>query len=160
MKIISGGQTGVDRGALDAARKLGLDYGGWCPLGGLAEDYSNPPGLLADYPALKETPSPDYLERTEWNVRDTDATLIIAPNKELAQSGGTGYTLSCIRKHHKEYCVVLLDTPDHPRKMQTWLNRLNQETVLNVAGPRESKAPGIARRTCELLCKLLAAEKP
>ena len=157
MKIISGGQTGVDRGALDAARALGLDYGGWCPHGGLAEDYSNPPGLLTDYPALEETPTHDYLERTEWNVRDADATLIIAPQRELTNSGGTGYTFGCIRKHNKDHCIILLDDPDHRHKLRAWLGGLDKKTVLNVAGPRESKSPGIAHRTYELLCYLLTA---
>ncbi len=155
MKIISGGQSGVDRGALDAARTLGLDYGGWCPRGGLAEDHPAPPGLLADYPALEETPSSDYLQRTEWNVRDATATLIIAPNAERAGSDGTGYTLDCIRKHRKDHCIVLLDDPDHRRKALEWLARLDDDAILNVAGPRESKAPDIGRQTRELLCDLL-----
>ncbi len=154
-KIISGGQSGVDRGALDAARALGLAYGGWCPRGGLAEDYPDPPGLLADYPALEESPSSDYLERTEWNVRDATATLIIAPDKSRATSDGTGYTLDCARRHGKNHCVVLLGDPCHRRKALAWLERLDADAVLNVAGPRESKAPGICRRTRELLCDLL-----
>ena len=156
MKIISGGQSGTDRGALDAARMLGLDYGGWCPRGGLAEDYPDPPGLLADYPALKETPSSGYLERTEWNVRDAAATLIIAPNEARAASDGTGYTRDCIRRYGKDHCIVLLDDPDHCRKVREWLGSLADSAVLNVAGPRESKSPGIHRRTQELLCEPLA----
>ncbi len=161
MKIVSGGQSGVDRGALDAARALGFDYGGWCPRGGLAEDYPAPPGLLAAYPALEETPSADYLERTEWNVRDSTATLIIAPNKQRATSDGTGYTLNCIRRHGKDFCIVLFDDPGHRHKARAWLQHLNGgNAVLNVAGPRESKAPGISRQTRELLCELLGGKKP
>ena len=155
MKIISGGQSGVDRGALDAAREMGLKYGGWCPRFGLAEDYPDPPGLLADYPALEETPSPDYLERTEWNVRDAAATLIIAPNRSLAVSGGTGYTLNRIRKYNKNHHIALLDDPDFRERVSLWLDTLDADALLNVAGPRESKAPGIARRTKKLLREAL-----
>ena len=82
MKIISGGQTGVDRAALKAAQDLGFPTGGWCPPGRLAED-----GIIPDRFPLKETPddrSKDAphiprSQRTEWNVRDSDATLLIIP---------------------------------------------------------------------------------
>lgn len=72
--IRSGGQTGVDRGALDAARAAGVPIVGWCPAGGWAEDLTETPGLLTDYPELRETPSPEPAQRTEWNVRDSDVT--------------------------------------------------------------------------------------
>ena len=68
MKIISGGQTGIDR-ALDAAIEMGVDYGGWCPRGGWAEDFPKSPGLLARYPLLRETPSAEPIQRTEWTAR-------------------------------------------------------------------------------------------
>jgi hypothetical protein len=71
MKIVSGGQSGVDRAALDVAIARGIPYGGWCPKGGWAEDMPAPPGLLAHYPHLRETPSADPAERTAWNVRDS-----------------------------------------------------------------------------------------
>jgi hypothetical protein len=73
MKILSGGQTGVDRAALDVAIARAMPYGGWCPRGGWAEDFSDSPGLLATYPHLRETPSRDPAQRTDWNVRDADA---------------------------------------------------------------------------------------
>src|SRR6187200_103359 len=75
MEIISGGQSGVDRAALDVAIERGMAWGGWCPKGGWAEDFPNPPGLLPHYPQLKETPLPHPLQRTEWNVRDGDRPL-------------------------------------------------------------------------------------
>jgi hypothetical protein len=77
MKVITGGQTGVDRAALDAAIECALAYGGWCPRGGWAEDLTGRPGLLKRYPSLRETPSADPAQRTEWNVRDSDAALIV-----------------------------------------------------------------------------------
>ena len=76
-RIRTGGQTGVDRAALDTARKYGIEICGWCPKGGWAEDYPSPPGLLAVYPELNETPSAGTSQRTRWNMRDTDAILTI-----------------------------------------------------------------------------------
>src|ERR687895_47647 len=89
MKIISGGQSGVDRAALDAAIAHGFDYGGWCRKGGWAEDHPNPPGVLAAYPRRTETPLADPAQRTEWNVRDADACLILVDAGGLGVSKGT-----------------------------------------------------------------------
>src|SRR4029077_10412557 len=89
MIIISGGQSGVDRAALDVAIARGIEYGGWCPHGGWAEDFSAPPGLLARYPKLKETPLAAPAQRTEWNVRDVDACLIIVDAGGIGISRGT-----------------------------------------------------------------------
>src|ERR1700689_520924 len=69
MKLLSGGQSGVDRAVLDVAIGRGIAYGGWCPKGGWAEDLPVPPGLLARYPMLKETPLADPAQGTEWNGR-------------------------------------------------------------------------------------------
>ena len=98
-KIRSGGQTGVDRAALDAARQCGLKICGWCPKGGWAEDCPEPPGLLALYPELRETPLENVSQRTVWNVRDADATLIICPEEPAVNTltcagGGCGSTAS------------------------------------------------------------------
>src|SRR2546423_14603207 len=89
MKIISGGQTGVDRAALDVAIERRMESGGWCPKAGWAEDLPNPPGLLAKYPKLKETPQSNPLQRTEGNVRDSDAALVITDGGGMAVSKGT-----------------------------------------------------------------------
>ena len=78
-KIRTGGQSGVDRAALDVARELNIEICGWCPRGGWAEDYTTPPGLLSDYPELTETPSAGTTQRTLWNMRDADAILTIIP---------------------------------------------------------------------------------
>ena len=89
MKIISGGQTGIDRAALDAAIEMGVEYGGWCPKGGWAEDFRKPPGLLARYPLLRETPSAEAIQRTEWNVRDADRLMILIDVSGIGVSKGT-----------------------------------------------------------------------
>jgi Circularly permutated YpsA SLOG family len=86
MKVISGGQSGVDRAALDAAFACGIAYGGWCPRGGWAEDFPSPPGVLTRYPLLKETPLADPAQRTEWNVRDSHAMLIVVDAAGIAVS--------------------------------------------------------------------------
>ena len=90
-RLVSGGQTGADRAALDVAIRLGIPYGGWCPRGGRAEDLPDPPGLLGTYPELVETPTTDSSVRTEWNVRDSDATLLLTDRPD-SLSGGTALT--------------------------------------------------------------------
>src|SRR5580698_1531064 len=89
MQLISGGQTGVDRAVLDVAIERGIDYAGWCPKGGWAEDFPQPPGMLAKYPGLNETPLADPAQRTEWNVRDADACMVLIDAKGLDISAGT-----------------------------------------------------------------------
>src|SRR5437879_5409140 len=89
MKLLSGGQNGVDRAVLDVALARGIAHGGWCPKGGWAEDFPEPPGVLAKCPRLAETPLADPAQRTEWNVRDADACLIVVDVGGLAVSRGT-----------------------------------------------------------------------
>jgi len=149
--IRSGGQTGVDRGALDAARDLGFPITGWCPAGGLAEDFPNPPGLLKEYPELKETPSREYLERTVWNVRDSDATLILKP-QEVESSYGTDYTMG-VAGGLERPCLVL-DRVDVASAI-IWLDSLEDNLDLNIAGLRESKFPGIYDMTYDLVTGVL-----
>ncbi len=135
LRIVSGGQTGVDRAALDVAGQLGIPRGGWCPKGRRAED-----GVLdAEYP-LTETPSAMYEQRTMWNVRDADATLLLARTAPL--SGGTEYTRTVAEGLKKPYLVVLLDGRASIAVTAEWLRR-NDVGVLNVAGPRESGQPGV-----------------
>jgi hypothetical protein len=144
-KIISGGQTGVDRAALDAAIALKIKHGGWCPLGRLAED-----GRIPDCYQLEETDSPDYPIRTESNVIDSDATLILYRGQ---LSGGTLLTVRFAEQHERPYLTVDLDSPLAPAKIQQWLEK-NQVEVLNVAGPRESQSPNIAKLAHEFITKL------
>lgn len=164
--IVSGGQTGVDRAALDAAIVLGLPYGGWCPQGGWAEDLPTPPGLLAKYPLLCETPSRDPAQRTEWNVRDSGASLILVDEGGVAVSGGTALAEKLATKYGKPLLVADAGTPDAAARMRAWLDALLATHAdeppfrLAVGGPRESEAPGIygrARAVLESFVKSVAA---
>jgi hypothetical protein len=148
-KVVSGGQTGVDRAALDAAMRFDVPAGGWCPLGRLAEDG---PISLA-YP-LEETPTALYQERTLWNVRDSDGTLILTYGEPV---GGTALTIAFVRKENKP-CLVL-DLAEAPRiaPVQEWI-RAHNIRVLNVAGPRESTAPGIYTLAREFLEALMTSQ--
>lgn len=133
-KIISGGQTGVDRAALDAARTLAIPCGGWCPRGRRAEDGPIAPG----YP-LTETPSDDYAQRTEWNVRDAEGTLVLTRG---ALTQGTAFTVELARRLSKPCLVLDLDHLPGEAPVRAWCED-HRVAVLNVAGPRESKSPGI-----------------
>jgi hypothetical protein len=145
-KIISGGQTGVDRAVLDAALEFGIPCGGWCPKGRRAED-----GSIPDRYPLQETSSPAYPLRTEMNVEDSDGTLVLAWG---SPSGGTLLTLKLARKHHKPCILVDLAQEAEPSIVQEWC-RKNQIRIMNVAGPRESEAPGIYLRTLYFLKEIL-----
>jgi hypothetical protein len=133
-KIISGGQTGVDRAALDAAIAVGCEHGGSCPQGRKAED-----GPIPDRYQLTELSSPIYAVRTEQNVVDADATLILHFG---LVSGGTELTCRMAEKHARPCLVVDLTQPLDAGGIQTWLHE-NHVQCLNVAGPRESSSPGI-----------------
>jgi len=145
-KIISGGQTGVDRGALDAAIALGFDHGGWCPQGRQAED-----GRIPDCYLLEETDSPDYPARTERNVLEGDVTLIFYRGQ---LSGGTLLTLRLAEEHQRPYLAVDLDSPIPPGAIRKWLKEHGVE-VLNVAGPRESQSPGISQLARDFFNKVV-----
>lgn len=148
VRIVSGGQTGVDRGALDAALALGIDHGGWCPAGRLAED-----GRVPNHYQLVEIGSRYYPHRTEKNVRDSDATLILYRGR---MTGGTKLTQRLCRQVGKpELSVSIANQARAREKIIVWLNEVRPE-VLNVAGPRESNAQGIHDETCKLLVAALA----
>lgn len=146
VKIVSGGQTGVDRAALDVALSLGIGAGGWCPRGRRAEDGE----IHARYP-LQETPSRRYSQRTEWNVRDSDATLVLCRG-EL--SGGTRVTADLAGRYGRPLLAVDLDLDPNPGEVEAWLKRERVE-VLNLAGPREEGAPGIYAQSHAFICNLL-----
>ncbi len=154
-KIVSGGQSGVDRAALDAAIMLGLQYGGWCPSGGWAEDYPNSPGVLTTYPLLQETPSHKPNQRTEWNVRDSDATMILLFQHHVERSPGTELTASIAKSFSKPYIIISLQERTCADEIVTWLSAFNKSIVLNIAGPRESENPGIYDISKRLLISTL-----
>jgi hypothetical protein len=145
-KITSGGQTGVDRAALDVAMQLGIPCGGWCPKGRRAED-----GEIPDKYPLKETPSPFYPERTRYNVRDSDGTLILTRGQP---TGGTALTIESATKQRKPHLEVDLDQEPSTQIVLDWAHR-NSVQVLNVAGPRESESRGVYFKATDFLHELL-----
>lgn len=147
---MSGGQTGVDRAALDVALALGIPCGGWCPKGRLAED-----GPIPERYPLRETRSARYARRTAFNVRDSDATLILAPRP---LTGGTAYT-ERVAADLERPCLVVPPVATELERVRGWL-AANEVEVLNVAGPRESGAPGTYERACAFLRALLGADLP
>jgi hypothetical protein len=157
MKIVSGGQSGVDRAALDTAIGLGLAYGGWCPKGGWAEDFPDPPGLLARYPRLEETPSAGPAERTRWNVRDSDASLILVDRGGMTVSGGTQLANAVADELGKPCLALDVAAPDAAARLSAWLATVKPE-LLSIGGPRESEAPGIYAKARALLESVLGGE--
>ncbi len=149
--MISGGQTGVDRAALDVALALGLDCGGWCPAGRRAE--GGPIPVL--YPLL-ETETADYAERTRRNVVDADATLVLCQG---GLRGGTLLTVEAASALDKPCLVIDLRRPWQPQDVRGWLDVCAVGT-LNIGGPRESGAPGIYAQASEFLRAALALAAP
>jgi Circularly permutated YpsA SLOG family len=149
-KIVSGGQTGVDRAALDVALVMGIECGGWCPKGRRAEDGRIP----SRYP-LAETESAAYSQRTKRNVRDSDATLILVRGKPR---GGTLLTQRAAAELGKPCLAVDLDSPAALADIRIWL-RKHAEGILNVAGPRESQSVGITLQATRFLQELLAGRR-
>lgn len=133
-RVVSGGQTGVDRAALDAAIAAGIPHGGWCPRGRRAED-----GVIPERYTLVEHASPEYAARTEANVVDSDGTLILAQG---ALIGGTALTRTLAERHAKPLLVVDLDAAPDAAAVRAWIEA-HAVRVLNVAGPRESERSGV-----------------
>ncbi len=151
MKLISGGQTGADRAALDAAIDLGMEYGGSVPKGRIAED-----GTIdaARYPHLKEMRTASYTARTRRNVIDADATLAFTNGPT---TGGTAQTIRMARARRKPHLVIdLKELPrqDAVKTIRQWIAKL-KPAVLNVAGSRESVAPGIYGKVYRVLREAL-----
>jgi hypothetical protein len=144
-RIISGGQTGVDQAALRAASSLGIAIGGWCPPGRVSEDGLIPASLpLIETPEERSPNAPDIprSQRTEWNVRDSDGTLVLCRGDSKAQSPGTRFTAECAKRYHKSLLMAapasLADVP----RVRHWIDS-HDIHILNIAGPSESSSPGI-----------------
>jgi len=139
--VMSGAQTGADRAGLDWAISRGLSYGGWCPKGRRSED-----GTIPEHYLLSETPSSNYRQRTEWNVRDSDATVIFTLGDDL--DGGSKLTARMAQELGRPWLHFRPGV--HPRYLAQFVVR-NQVRKLNVAGKRESSAPGVYAFTFEAL---------
>ena len=149
MTIITGGQTGVDRAALDFAIEYDIQYSGWCPSGRLAED-----GKIHGRYHLQETADTDYLTRTRLNVQGSDGTLIL--NREILD-GGTAATVNFAVGMKKPYLIINLEHPPDTNVIHDWL-AVNKIRKLNIAGPRESKCPGIYRQVLDFLRTLFPVQ--
>jgi hypothetical protein len=147
LKILSGGQTGADRAALDWAIANNIPHGGWCPKGRKAEDGPIP----AKYD-LQETPSASYLQRTEWNVRDSDGTAIFTVSAKL--SGGSKRTAEFADKHRKPWiCLSVSSDQDAGAMLKAFFAAYGIK-ILNVAGTRSSKEPEVGMFVSATLMRL------
>ena len=146
--IRSGGQSGVDRAAMDIARQFHIPVCGWCPKHGWAEDYPTSPGLLTDYPELTETPSEGTSQRTLWNMRDADALLTIMPENSAESKGTDVGVREGIQLGKPMYTAKSVkDVP----AIITWLQTLPDNLDLSVGGPRASECPDAYEVTCQIL---------
>ena len=160
-KIISGGQTGVDRAALDVAIDLNILYGGWCPrgrideLGAIPERYID----LEEHGESFLSEKDNYDARTKLNIRDSDGTLILVPSDPIPAHivDGTLLTIDEVKRKGKPYLLINLSASieDSVTECQLWMKN-NEICVLNIAGPRESNSPGIYDLSHEFLHVFLA----
>lgn len=149
-RLISGGQTGVDRAALDVALELGIPCGGWCPRGRRAEDGRIP----ARFP-VEECTSRNYAVRTRLNVEASDGTLILSRGR---LTGGTALTESTARQLGKPWLVIDLVAEFDARPVEEWIVE-NRIRILNVAGPRESQQAGIFDQACTYVREFIQRTK-
>ncbi len=150
-RIVSGGQTGVDRAALDVAIELSIEHGGWCPRGRIAED-----GTIPKSYRLKELDTSDYNQRTQRNVLDSDATLILYDGR---MTGGTFLTKCYCEKLSKPSLCIAIKRPGPDRRVLAWLAE-HHVRVLNIAGPRASKHPWIYDSAKRYLTRILTTALP
>ena len=153
MKLVSGGQTGVDQAALDAALDLGWPCGGWCPAGRRSEAGVIP----ARYP-LTEHASAAWADRTRANVRDTDGTLVVHVGPP---TGGTALTVEAARTQGRPLLLLAAGERSPAQAVEALVDFLERHRirVLNVAGPRASEAPEAGAWTRELFLALAEADR-
>lgn len=147
-KIVSGGQTGVDQAALDAAIQLGIPHGGWCPQGRLSEA-----GPIDSKYQLTELASPEYAIRTQQNVIDSDGTLILYRDR---LQGGTALTYRYAKQFDRPVKRVRLDRSWNVSEVAQWL-KANRIEILNVAGPRGSFHPDLYDQSYQALLRLFGS---
>jgi hypothetical protein len=148
-KVVSGGETGADRAATDFAISHNLEYGGWVPRDGWAEDLRDPPGLLALYDRFVPTQSADPGVRTTLNVRDSTATVVFSP--PIATSPGVTQTLQMANVLKRPIIVIDPSSLEADTSLHGFFERLDSGATLNVAGPRESEVPSLYRAVTDLL---------
>ncbi len=163
-RVVSGGQTGVDQAALRAAMALGIEIGGWCPPGRVCEGGTIPEELpLVPTPEERSVHAPDIPRslRTEWNVSDSDGTLVIRPSVERAPDPGTSFTEEWAARLGRPCLVVRVGIHDGGAEdeecigaVRQWL-RLEEIDILNIAGPSESAVPGIGEYAYALMLRIL-----
>jgi Circularly permutated YpsA SLOG family len=149
VKVVCGGETGADRAAVDFALSHHVVYGGWVPRDGWAEDFWEPPGLLAVYPEFVPTQSTDLAVRTTLNVRDSTATVVFTP--PIATSSGVTQTLTMANVLKRPIAVIDPSSAEADALFDAFISRLGPEVTLNVAGPRESEVPGLYQAVVDLL---------
>lgn len=158
-KIVSGGQTGPDRAALDVAIKLGIPHGGWCPRGRKAEDGDIPDLYQLQCPTgdSEDKETNIYNERTKLNIRDSDGTLILVPSIPVPKTitDGTNLTIQEVKDKRKPYLMIDLSKVQDPDLVVRWVRSYKIKT-LNIAGPRESQSPGVYAASFKFLEKTLS----
>ncbi len=157
-RVVSGGQTGVDLAALDAAIEQDIEIGGWCPRGCINETGLIPTKYRPFLKEISETfqsEQENYDARTKANIQDSDGTLIIVPEKQLYQQvqDGTKLTVEEVMRVKKPYFIFDLSKEEAVVECIDWLKK-EGILSLNVAGPRESSCPGIYKQTCNVLFEL------
>lgn len=155
----SGGQSGADRGAMDAARQCGVRIEGWCPAGGWAEDYPEPPGVLALYPEMVETPSRDVLQRTEWNIRDSTCCIVLnTPGRGASPGTDAGFAFN--EKYGVPHFEIEIGgertVEEQFENVCEYMRAFDdEEIVLGFGGPRESEFPGVYEIAFDVVKALL-----
>jgi len=160
-KVISGGQTGVDRAALRAARGCGLAIGGWCPPGRTCEAGAIPEDLtLIETPEDRARDAPDVPRsmRTEWNVRDSDATLVLRRGEDAGNDPGTEWTARCAERLGRPLLTCDPTEAGVAARIVAWLDA-SPIRVLNVAGPSEATQPGIGAEVEAVLRAVFAQQR-
>ncbi len=154
-KVISGGQTGVDQAALRAATELDFKIGGWCSPGRMSRRGLIPkefPLLETEYERSTLAPDIPRSQRTEYNIRDSDATLVLKPD-HAGKDPGTIWTIKCARLYKKPCYIINPYVPEVEKSIIGWLSKTPIE-VLNIAGPAEETSPGIYQQAYNLLVRI------